>query len=218
MKRIRIIGSALVAVLALSAVGASAASAALPEFTPSTGVKLTGTAGAGLLETVTGTKVTCTASTNSGEITGVKTVSKVKVKFTGCESTGAKCNTTGAAVGELVTEELKATLGYLNAAKKEVGLDFVPVGTKFIEFSCGTALVGVKVTGSVICRVTPVNVKSATATVTCKQSKGIQEFTKFEGGETAVLKTQIGIEGLPQQSGEETTATVTATPEAEIKA
>jgi hypothetical protein len=61
-------------------------------------------------------------------------------------------------------------------------------------------------------------VKSATSKVTCKQSKGIQEFTKFEGGETAVLKTQIGVEGLPQQSGEETTATVTATPEAEIKA
>jgi hypothetical protein len=218
MKRIRIIGLALVAAVALSAVGASAASAALPEFSPSSGVTLTGTSGAGLLETVTGTKVTCTASTNGGEITGAKTVSKVKVKFTGCESTGAKCNTSGAASGELVTEELKATLGYLNASKKEVGLDFVPVGTKFIEFSCGTALVGVKVTGSVICKVTPVNMPTKTSTVTCKQAKGIQEFTKFEGGETDVLKTQIGIEGLPQQSGEETTATATASVEGEIKA
>lgn len=212
------IGLALVSVCALSAIAASAASATLPEFSPASGVKLEGTSGTGLLETVAGTKVTCTANKDSGEITAAKEVTKVHVTFTGCTSGGFECKSTKATKnGELATEELKATLGYISAANKEVGIDFKPVGTKFIEFSCVGGIVEVKVTGSVICPVTPVNKLSKTFTVACKQEKGKQKPESFEKGEPDVLVTQIAL-GAKEQSGEETTATVTATPEGEIKA
>jgi hypothetical protein len=218
MQRIRIVVLTMVAVFATSAVAASSAAAVLPEFSPSSGVTLNGTSGAGLLETKSGTKVTCTSNTDSGEITGPKAVSKIKVTFKGCESGGFKCSTAGAASGELVTEELKATLGYINATTKEVGVDFTPVGAKFIEFNCVGGIIEVTVTGSVICPVTPINTKTKTFTVACRQEKGIQKPTKLVGELEDVLFTKIGALGLEEQSGEETTATVTATPEGEIKA
>ena len=217
MIRMRTLIMAFVAVLAMSAVAAASASAALPEFSK-TKVKVTGKSGAGTLETVTGTKVTCTGGTSSGEITAEKTVSKTLVIFTGCASSGFKCSTSGAASGELKTKELTGTLGYLTKSTKEVGLDLKPAsGTEFIEFECAGGIVKVKVTGSVICPLTPVNTSTTTFTLTCKQKAGVQEFKKFEGGEEDVLKTSKN-GGAAEGSGEETTTTLTASEAAEIKA
>ncbi len=65
------------------------------------------------LQTVTGSKVTCTGQTSTGEYTSLKTVGGVILTLTGCElaSPKAKCASTGSAPGEVVTTQLEGVLG-----------------------------------------------------------------------------------------------------------
>jgi hypothetical protein len=219
MKRLRLAGLGLMAILALSAVASATASATLPEFSPASGVTLKGKAvGNAILETKSGTKVKCTGGSSGGEVTAEKTVSKVKIIFTGCESSGFKCKTPGAASGELVTEELTGTLGYISKAGKEVGILFKPTsGTKFIEFECVGGIVKTQVTGSVICPIKPVNTKTTKFTLLCKQTKGVQSPLKFEGLAEESLKTSIN-GGTPEQSGEEAEASIETSKEMTIVA
>ena len=201
------------ALFAVGAVASATSSAALPEFLPTKGVELKGTAkGTATLETKGGTKVTCTGGSSGGEISGEKTASKIKIIFTGCESGGFKCLTPKAKAGELVTVELTGTLGTINLAKKEAGILFKPtVGTKFIEFECFGGIIKVQVTGSVICPITPVGVKSATFTLICKQTKGVQAIKEFEGGKVGkeLLETSIN-NGAFEESGEGAEASIEA--------
>src|SRR5882762_119878 len=54
------------------------------------------------LETVGGTKITCTGESNTGaEYTGLKTVAKIVAFFTGCETSKMPCNSTGKGSGEI---------------------------------------------------------------------------------------------------------------------
>ena len=225
MKRIRVIGLALVAVLAISAVASATASAAKPEFVFA-GIKkgLKGKSGAGTLETVSKEKVTCAKSTNGGEIeggNGSKKVTGVVVTFTGCVSSGFKCSTTGAAAGEIVTKSLSGELGYINKAAKTVGVDLAPTGGgEFVEFNCAGGIVKVKVKGSVIGQITPVNKKVLTTehfTLTFTQTSGKQAIEKFEGGLKDTLETSKN--GNPfEGSAEAATAEVTGEETIEISA
>jgi hypothetical protein len=228
MNRLRIIGLALVAVVALSALATATASAALPEFVPTAGkfpVKFTDTSGAGTLETVGGHKVTCKADSSTGEFTGAKT-NKETFIFTGCESLGFKCNSAGAAAGEIRTNAIASLLVYINKAKKEVGMDLSPevVGGLFAEFSCG-GVETLKVRGSVIAPVTKVNTaKQASFKLTAKASKGVQKPTEYENEAGKKVKDILETEGagaLPfafEQSGITTTDTIKLTKETgEIK-
>jgi hypothetical protein len=248
MVRIRTIGLALVAVFALTAVVASAASAAAPEFRigpchkvakgtagayPSQSkceerlsqnveprewepdgvaagekIKFTSKSGAGKLVTVGGEEVKCTGDTDTGEITGPKTVGKVTVKFTGCEAFGfIKCNsvTPKGASGEIITKELEGQIGYSNEAKKEVGLDLWPSSRTakekeehkfealFVEFEC-TGFANSKVKGSLIGAATPTNTLSTTGTLTYVQTSGKQAITSLvgvEGGVKDVLMSSL---------------------------
>jgi hypothetical protein len=74
-----------------------------------------------------------------------------------------------------------------------------------------------RASGEVIGEITPVNKKTKTFTLSFKQSKGKQAITKFEGGATEILESSLN-GGAFEQSGEETTDTLTLTEEAEIKA
>ncbi|HST33082.1 MAG TPA: hypothetical protein VLJ80_06125 [Solirubrobacteraceae bacterium] len=217
MKRVGLTGMAAMWAVAATAVAASPAVAALPEFS-NTGITFSGTAGAGTLETKSGTKVTCTAGKSTGTITGVKTVSKIVITETGCKSSGFACQTPKAASGELVTTELTGTLGDINASKKEVGVKLAPTaGGKFIEFECVGGIIKVQVTGSGICPVTPINTETTKFNFTCKQVKGVQAVTRFEGEkEESLLKTSIG-GGPAEQSADECTTTITGTASTTIK-
>ena len=87
-------------------------------------------------------------------MTSGKTVGNVSVTFTGCESAGYKCVSTGAKEGEIATNLLAGTLVWEKYAKK-VAIDLVPQSTElFVEFQCGPA--NAKVKGSVLAPV-PVN-------------------------------------------------------------
>jgi hypothetical protein len=110
---------ALVAVFAMSAVTAAAASATTPEFKPvPTKKKFTDTSGSVKFTFDGGGEtMTCEKSSAPGEITGAATVGGLVVKFTGCKTTGAAGS--GCAVkstntkteGEILTNALTGELG-----------------------------------------------------------------------------------------------------------
>lgn len=98
MRRLKILGFALMAVFALSVVASASASAEelsfLPEPTAANPVTLEGTSGKGTLETVGKSTVTCTSVTSLASLTGLK-VGTYHLHFKGCKSSGAPCNSVG---------------------------------------------------------------------------------------------------------------------------
>ncbi|MCW3027665.1 MAG: hypothetical protein JWN81_876 [Solirubrobacterales bacterium] len=201
MKRMTVAGLGLLAMLAASSAIAASASAALPEFSAPFSKTFTSTSKTSVLETVGGIAVTCTAATNSGEITGPQTGS-VTIVFTGCKLGKVPCNTPGAAAGVIATATLSMKVGYINKAKKEVGIDLVEAaGAPFLSYGCGPVLRGV-VIGSVIGRITPIN-KLVTPPekfiLKFAQTIGVQKTIKLEGAPIDVLETSFG--GPFEQTG-----------------
>ena len=83
--------------------------------------------------------VECESEENKGKAEGKNSINGVSVKFRGC-SVGGKgfpCQNTPAA-GEIVVNELKGSLGYINKATKEVGVKLEPSKKhgQFAQFSC----------------------------------------------------------------------------------
>jgi hypothetical protein len=218
MKRIRIIGLAIVAALAISALASASAFAALPEWFKggkviAAAVKVTGTGGAGTLETIGGKKVTCTSDSSEGEITPPKNAANVVVTYKGCESAGVKCNTAGKAAGEVVTNKVGGELVYVDAGKTKVGLLLKPAtGTEFAKFEC-TAFVKVTVTGEVIGQAKPLNIEQNTGELVFKQTKGVQEFRQIEGAGATHHLTSFG-----EESAIEVTENLTFAEKVELKA
>jgi hypothetical protein len=190
MQRIRMAGLALAAVFAFSAVASASASAELPEFSK-TGVKFTATTGkAKLTSPGAGQTVECESSTTKegAEINGVKTVAKVTVKFKGCVKGTAKCKTTGAEAGEIVTQELKGEIGYLNKTEKTVGTKLEPVTpSTFVTFTCEGGF-ETSVTGCVTGQNKPINEEVETSELIFAEEGGHQKFRGFEGATNCELK------------------------------
>jgi hypothetical protein len=221
MKHIRIIGLALVAVFAFSAIAAVSASAAKPEFKPfQTGkpkkhITFTWTSGKPLLETVGGSKRECQKGTGTGELTGPKT-DTTTVTFKECTAFGFPCTTPGAGAGEIKTVLLESTLGYITRKPKVVGDSLSPKGGgDFTTFVCAGVTIVEK--GSVIGALTPTNALGVTYTLTFTQLKGVQKPIKLEGGAKDVLETSIG-GGAFEESAEQTTATLTMSSATTLKA
>jgi hypothetical protein len=87
----------------------------------------------------TATAVECTSESASGEATGTSGLANVKVTFRGCILLGTiPCSTQGAASGEVVVNTMKGELGYIDKAKKEVGVLLEPATPKgnFAVFHC----------------------------------------------------------------------------------
>lgn len=169
------------------------------------GETFSATSGEGKLETTGGKKVECTSDRANGRIVGVKEVSGVSITFFGCKEPKivAKCNTTGSKEGEITTNLVKGKIGYIEMATQKVGMLLEPEGTKFVEFEC-TATTKIKVEGSVIGEVSPVNVMGRVGELSYKQTTGVQAITKFEGesGEHSLESTFTG--GTKEKSAIET--------------
>ncbi|MCW3027566.1 MAG: hypothetical protein JWN81_777, partial [Solirubrobacterales bacterium] len=176
------------------------------------------------------------ANSSKGTGSGTKKIVKVTVTFTGCVLSGKKCNSAGAAVGEIKTNELEGQIGYIEPkANQEVGQDLWPSSRTaaekekhefskerlFAEFACEGST-GNKVWGSVIGKLTPVNTLSKTMTLTYAKGtnageQAIKKLEGVEGGVEDVLKSNLfGFFEL--NSNEQTTQTVTYKEEAEIVA
>jgi hypothetical protein len=201
------------AALAACSIAATPSLAAPPEFTPPFPNPFKAASKAMTLETVGKFKVTCTADTSSGEVTGPATA-VLRITFTGCSSGegpsfGSCQNASG---GEIVTEQLFGTLGYLNRKHTAVGLDLSnptasPTGGALIRFFCGEDT-GLEVAGSLIGRIMPINKvvePSGHMTLKFAQKAGHQAIRKLLGGPRDVPTTKFIFGPLEEESGIATT-------------
>jgi hypothetical protein len=120
----------------------------------------------------------------TGEFISRKHIANAVVTWTTCNNP-YECGNNGAK--ETVTSEpLTGTLGYINKAKKEVGLMFgaeYTSGTKptwASRLTCSSY--GVTPLGELIVPITPVNAKALKLKLTENGREGRQEVTQFEGG------------------------------------
>jgi len=158
--------------------------------------------------------VECKSSKGKGKA-GATTSTSV-VTFSECTSAGEKCTGSGTKTkpkaGQIITYELDGTLGTISASGKTVGESLVGTGPGGIssKFSCGANTIETR--GSVIGKVTTVDVKASTThTLTFSASGASQEPEEFEGGPKDTLETELdglGSGTFPFPSVEETTATV----------
>jgi hypothetical protein len=183
--------SAVMLCAVMIAASAATASAALPEFSKSAGLK--GEFGPVLIETNNNVTIKCETSLFSGEVSGgSKTVVGLKETYKRCKAGTAECTSSGAVEGEIVTEALSGELGYLNASKKEVGLRSESSKGKesaFAAFTCEKIEIVVK--GAVIGAFGPVNTETTKFELGREGAKGVQAIKKFEGGLEEVLSVKV---------------------------
>jgi hypothetical protein len=233
MKRIRMIGLALVAVFAMSVVASSVASAAQPVFytkaavgTTAANVPFTGVVGAALLEGKGGVKIKCVdiGSQASGEVTGATETENNVTKFTECTTSELPCKSTGQAEGIIVTNVLKGVLGNVTATIPGMRLysQSGGKGAELAAFSCAGGAIPVVVKGSVIGSLsggsgtTPAAGKfAASDKLVFAETKGVQKYTKFLSGEgeAGTEQEQVSTSGGPYElSGQIASATLKSVP------
>jgi len=207
MKRTRIVGLCLVAVMAVSAMAVASASAALPEFVTAhfpvsfsskNVLPLEPTLHSSVLG---GSNVSCLMSVDNGEVTGPMSVAKVQVSYVGCkeEGTANACTTTGAATGTIITEVIDGLIGYVTGGltAKAVGTELLPeklIGGKpiFAEFTCTGAANKVIVEGCTIGQATPINTLQLTGNLIFEElAGGGQKYQSIDGGHNQPCKQTV---------------------------
>jgi hypothetical protein len=215
MRKVKIIGVTLVAVFALSALGAASASAVTPSWfkggtiiAQGTTDTFTGSAGAGVLEAKGGLgTVKCKSDTSAGQITGPWTETKIVVIYKECAKGAKPCTSAGQAAGTIKTNEVSGTNIYLDTLAKghtKAGIALKPTtGTVFVAFTCEGEVKN-EVSGEVIGEALPLNAGTdkTEGTLTFVQAGGKQKWTQMEeAGTEKVLKAfsliQSGIGGGP---------------------
>jgi len=207
MKRVAILGLALVAIFALSAASASAS-----KIVPTGHAPFTASSGLSKLSsTEVLPEIECKSSEATGQLTSA-THGEVTVTFKECATEAKKCG--NVSPGTIKTKLLETTVGWINKAKGEAGVDFIgKVGGETTkgaeaEFECEGLAVAVK--GSVIGRSTPTNTMATTGKVTLVGAGGKQEVEKFEGGLKDTLITESSLAPLVElSSAQNQTATET---------
>jgi hypothetical protein len=190
MKFLRLTGFCLAAALMLGAAAAGSASAAGPVFSKviveplkeGEKVPFTSTTKKTTLETVAREKITCLSSTDKGELTGPTSL-VLGVAFKGCEfaATKTKCTSTGAAEGEIITNNFEGKLGDLKSESTPgIALFQEKAKTVDAEFTCGATKV--KLFGGVVGPITPVGAAVTKLILKWQQTSGIQLFENLFGG------------------------------------
>jgi hypothetical protein len=163
------------------------------------------------LETVGGTKITCTGETSTGEYLNTKEIGKMVAKFTGCETSGFKCESTGAGAGNISTAPLGGPIGFetevVPASKDHVANELHSEAGNVAEITC----VGIKVVvnGSVLHKIAA-NAMKLTATEKFTASKGKQKPEHFAGGVAKEHILETSTNGGPfEQSGQTITSILT---------
>jgi hypothetical protein len=221
--RIHLGRTVLAAVVSLSAVGVSSAYA--EEVAPhwvgpypktfhihtaslhSTGegiVPVTFVAREGEGESIAATILRCQTDKGEGSVTGPQTLTTT-LTLTGCVShwpePRATCSNT-TKPQEVVAAPSNGELGLINASSNSVGLRF-----EFnLEAICKSpkSTYNVRIRGSAIGEIRPINTLSNVFTVAFKRSGWEQEPSTFEGGVPASLESEVGTSG-PQPTAVDTT-------------
>ncbi len=142
--------------------------------------KFTSTAGASKFESVGKIKMLCKSETDGGEYTSPKgdleTIVLQKCETRGSNFMKGPCQNGGP--GEITTALLSTTLGFI-LAPGEVGVSLEnPTGGPVAEFLCDSTTV--KITGSVIAKITPISKMSLAFKELFKQAVGLQAPEAFE--------------------------------------
>jgi hypothetical protein len=211
----------------------SAAACTQPRDTPANGsaanapakrTKISGTLAAATLETVGGSKVTCTGGATAGEYKSAKRES-LTLALRGCKRTpgGEACQSLGAKAGEIATGALEGEVGFISgraSSKPVVGLDLSREGA-LITAECGAGLSKALLTveGSVIGTVSPTGSMTFEETVKYTALGGLQSPERFEEGvkDTLVETLVTGTEKTTEQAGLSVTAKDTREEPMEIK-
>lgn len=151
-------------------------------------------------ETVGKATLVCENESGTGSYLGTTELTDVVLKFTGCQHAGAKCTSSGASEGEVVTDTLEGALGWIEREGNEIGVDLLPAGeeTAFMAATCGSTAIGVQ--GSVIAQITPIDKMETTLILHFKQKKGKQAVEHIEGEANDVLEMSIA-HGSYEQAG-----------------
>lgn len=139
-RRGRVLGLALAACLALSALTAASASALSTIAMAGHSFQLQ--QGAYVLEMPNAGTFECQAS-NNADVGMMSSSTEMEVKFTfqGCHAGSVKCTTKGQEKGTIVTSALLGKLIYLDAKHTKFGMLFTPPASGvFAEFSCSWLL------------------------------------------------------------------------------
>jgi hypothetical protein len=180
------------------------------------------TAGSTLLETVKGTKLTCTGGTSTGEFLGEADGRKT-MTFTGCTTSGFQCSSAGEPEGTVRSALLKTTYGFITkkivkgkvSAMVGVSLEGV-ASTTFTEFEC--AGLPVVIRGGVIGVIAPVNKMTTTFKAKFTGAKGEQKPDKFEGGSVDEKILDVSVGGGPfEEAGLVSAETITPEEKVELR-
>jgi len=207
MKRFTVLGLCLMTAFAISVLVASGASAAKTEHGE---MVVTSSGGEAHLGTEAGS-ITSTSNHGKGNLTGPGGGTSSS-DFEGVEAVAAKakCNSAGKPEGNVETFPLSEGTGWISKAKNEAGVDFKPASGEFLaEFVCGP--VKVKVKGSVIGHVTPLNTASLSTQLNLipDETKKANSPHNFEGGPTDVLLSNINGSEVGESLQQQENVTVT---------
>jgi hypothetical protein len=193
MKRTRTIGLSFLAALSVTASFTATAQAKHVNTGP---IKFTASANAPSFEPEGAGEVTCASGTAAGEIT-TAVGGHLTAVLTGCATEEKQCQSAGEPAGTIKIEELATELGYISAAKGEVGTLFKPAAGEFdTQFDCpGTPDIYIAVKESVIGRLEPVNVTGTSGELNLKGSLARQEVEKFQSGLKHTLLFEVSTEG-----------------------
>jgi hypothetical protein len=180
MRKITLLG---LAITAITAITTSIATAALPEFSLSSGtfpVKFTGFIQGKSKIGITGRPletVECEKASATGEITGAKTTT-TNIHWEGCSIFGiVEAHTLGDPANNLLVT-VTGTLCYINKSTKDVGIILTPTAPVHLESGSTLAIL----TGSMIGLITPVNRLALEFRILLRAVEERQEFLKCEGG------------------------------------
>jgi hypothetical protein len=212
MKRLKIAGLCLAAVLALSAVLVASASATGElELVNSEGKGLVknhfkGEGGESKLETAAARKITCTKTKLEGVAKNNKE-GEVTLTSTGCVANGVECKTAGAKSGEIVTTwwYFWAWL-YIPPSHYDEAYQYslLPYGTATVTVEC-SSFEKLALKNGLIAPITePVELGKLTKEITSQEheKKGEQEFTKYKLNkeETGEKEAALALEGKGLES------------------
>jgi len=197
MRKVKLIGAAVVAVVVLSALASALASAAAPEF-KNFPLKFTSKSGPGTLQIKGGTAMECTDDTNTGEaINATEVIATIDLlgckafKLVGAHSLGDATGIILTAVrGSLCILEEKVSPG----TKLRIGLRLAPTGKLHIEVSTELLLLE----GTLIGEVKPLNelkLGGFELILAKGTNEGEQRIKECKGGPKEVLLAQENEKG-----------------------
>jgi len=201
VRRMRIVGLCLTAAVVIGVLTSAAASAE-PEFltkavvAEGASIPLTGTVGPSSWESRSGSRITCTAGTITGEVTGPKSLANTVLLLKTCETSGCLVESAGKPEGTVETEALAGKLGGISSTLPGIKLFSQSEGKGGIVIEAETACaIPLKWKGEVTGSLSgsagegPETGKLLSSIkLTLVQSKGVQKYQGFsEGLESGLL-------------------------------